>query len=226
MSLVIFDCDGVLVESESIYIATELELLADYGVEYDRELYIRRCMGLSAVAFRAVISSTMLEADPANAKNVSIYFDRLRDETERRFREELVEVSGAKRAIESMSAPVCVASSSSPTQIDWKLSHTGLIELFRPHLFSTERVANGKPAPDLFLLAAKEMGVQPEDCVVIEDSSNGVVAARRAGMKVVGLTAGSHCGVDHHETLLASGADMIVDNYKALPTAFETLRAR
>ncbi len=132
-------------------------------------------------------------------------------------------MKGARAAIESIEMPRCGASSSSPEGLQWKLKHTNLIDLFEPNLFSTQLVENGKPAPDLFLLAADRMGVPPSECVVIEDSSNGVRAGRSAGMKTIGFTAGSHCLDDHGDTLLADGADMIVDSYEMLPAAIGQL---
>jgi HAD superfamily hydrolase (TIGR01509 family) len=146
----------------------------------------------------------------------SRFFADLYAFTAQKLRTELVEVAGARASIEELDSLLCVASSGGAKEIRWKLAHTGLLDLFDPHLFSTQLVANGKPAPDLFLFAADRMGVAPSTCVVVEDSSNGVIAAKRAGMKVVGLSAGSHCPARHAEVLLADGADVIVPTYGRL----------
>jgi beta-phosphoglucomutase-like phosphatase (HAD superfamily) len=97
------------------------------------------------------------------------------------------------------------------------LGSTGLYERLAPNIFSSSQVTNGKPAPDLFLFAAKEMGVSPERCVVIEDSLAGIAGARAAGMKVFGFYGGSHCGAGHAETLRQAGADLTFSDMHQLP---------
>jgi HAD superfamily hydrolase (TIGR01509 family) len=221
MSLVIFDCDGVLVESEAIYLAAELEFLADAGLTFDRSDYMRQFMGLPPDVWEQRLAEVITEQK--GDKPEEGFFDKLQAFTTRRLRQELVPVKGARAAIESIEMPRCGASSSSPEALQWKLKHTDLIDLFEPNLFSTQLVENGKPAPDLFLLAADRMGVPPSECVVIEDSSNGVRAGRSAGMKTIGFTAGSHCLDDHGVSLLADGADVIVDSYEMLPAAIGQL---
>ncbi len=221
MSLVIFDCDGVLVESEAIYVAAEMEFLADAGLTFDRGDYMRQFMGLPPDIWQQRVAEVI--AAKTGDEPEDGFFDQMQDFTTRRLRDELVPVKGARAAIESIQMARCGASSSSSDGLRWKLRHTDLIDLFEPNLFSTQLVEHGKPAPDLFLLAADRMGVPPFECIVIEDSSNGVRAARSAGMKTIGFTAGSHCLEDHGDTLLADGADVIVDSYDVLPAAIERL---
>jgi HAD superfamily hydrolase (TIGR01509 family) len=120
--------------------------------------------------------------------------DGIRNETFRRFRERLKPMPGAAEAMSRLKVLRCVASSSSLERIRLSLSLTGLLEMLEPHIYSASMVARGKPAPDLFLHAAEEMGVRPEDCVVVEDSPAGIDAARRAGMRVFAFTGGSHDG--------------------------------
>ena len=221
MSLVIFDCDGVLVESEAIYLSTEIEFLVKAGLSIDRNDYVRQFMGLPPEVWEQRVSEVITARKGSTPEDG--FFERIQRLTTEKMRDELVEVEGAREAIESIPLPRCGASSSSPESLQWKLEHTNLIELFEPNLFSTQLVENGKPAPDIFLLAAERMGVPPAECIVVEDSSNGVRAARSAGMKTIGFTAGSHCLDDHGDALLADGADMIVDSYRMLPTAIERL---
>jgi beta-phosphoglucomutase-like phosphatase (HAD superfamily) len=97
------------------------------------------------------------------------------------------------------------------------LGSTGLYERLAPNIYSASQVKNGKPAPDLFLFAANEMGVPPERCVVIEDSLAGIAGARAAGMTVFGFCGGSHCGDGHAETLRAAGADLTFADMHQLP---------
>ena len=119
---------------------------------------------------------------------------RDRAELLRRFREQLKPIPGIAQALSRLGAPHCVASSSQPERIRLSLEITGLLELFEPHIYSATMVARGKPFPDLFLHAAKDMGADPRRCLVIEDSPAGVMAADDAGMRVFAFTGGSHAG--------------------------------
>jgi beta-phosphoglucomutase-like phosphatase (HAD superfamily) len=112
-----------------------------------------------------------------------------------------------------------VASGSSPDRIALALKVTGLSDFFGPHVFSSTMVARGKPAPDLFLHAAKSMGFRPEICVVVEDSVNGIKAARRAGMRALGFLGGSHCAASHGDDLVVAGADGLCRDSSALAIA-------
>jgi HAD superfamily hydrolase (TIGR01509 family) len=221
VNLTIFDCDGVLVESESILLAAELEFLSKAGLTIERDDYMRRFMGMPPEEWERQVGEAL--AEQGKGPVGPHFFSDLYELTAQKLRTDLVEVTGARASIEQLASSLCVASSSAAEEIRWKLSHTGLIDLFDPHLFSTQLVKNGKPAPDLFLLAADRMGVAASTCVVVEDSSNGVVAAKRAGMKVIGFSAGSHCPARHGETLLADGADVIVRTYSRLPEVIGNL---
>ncbi len=105
--------------------------------------------------------------------------------------------------------PRAVASSSATERIARSLALTGLTDHFAPHLYSASMVPNGKPAPDLFLHAASQLGVEPGDCVVVEDAVPGVLAGVAAGMRVIGFTAAGHCGADHAAGLVGAGADEV-----------------
>ena len=115
--------------------------------------------------------------------------------------------------------PYCVASSSTPDQISRKLDLTGLLPRFGDNLFSATMVARGKPAPDLFLFAAREMGAAPERCLVVEDSPAGIAAALAAGMTAIGFCGGSHCGPDHGVRLEACGAAAVIADMRGLADA-------
>ncbi len=114
--------------------------------------------------------------------------------------------------------PRCVASSGLPERIRLSLGVAGLLELFEPHIYSASMVQNGKPAPDLFLHAAQDMGVRPEACVVVEDSPAGIMAARRAGMRVLGFAGGSHAaGWRLRSEIARAGPDHNFDDMLDLP---------
>lgn len=211
--LIIFDCDGVLVNSEEIYQTAEREFLADAGLDFEPVAYAREFMGLSPRAWRTKLEAAGLErARPLSSE----FFDRMTAGAGIRLEQELTEIPGARDIIARLSALRCVASSTPTPRLRWKLERTGLLDLFDPHVFSSDMVANGKPAPDLFLHAAAKLGVQPADCIVVEDSANGVLAGKAAGMFVVGFVAGKHCGDGHDQSLLLAGADVIVSDYRGL----------
>ena len=128
------------------------------------------------------------------------------------FARELEAISGARAAVEAVRAdgiPFCVASSTQLPSLLTNLGTAGLADLFDGHVFSASQVKRAKPAPDVFLLAASQMGSDPADCVVVEDSVAGVTAARRAGMPVVGFVGGGHVTEGHAERLKAAGARQI-----------------
>ncbi len=222
MVCVVFDCDGVLVESESISIAAELAFLARHGVHVDRDDYVRRFMGTSKPDW--IEGVTRLIRDETGRAPGPGQFERLVDDVKRAVTEDLQLVDGAYAAVAGMAHSKCVASSSGLPALEAKLRATGLKPFFGDGVFSADQVAKGKPAPDLFLHAAARMGAQPGDCVVIEDSVNGIVAARRAGMTAIGLVAGSHCPAGHGDALAAGGAEYVAASFDAVTQWLATRR--
>jgi len=211
--LIIFDCDGVLVNSEEIYQAAELEFLCSAGLVCEPVAYAEQFMGLSPAAWRSKLEAMGRETGkPLSAA----FFDQMSASTAGQLEERLAALPGAGETILRLATRRCVASSTPYARLRWKLERTGLLEMLDPHVFSSDMVENGKPAPDLFLHAAASMGVDPVDCIVIEDSANGVLAGKAAGMRVVGFVAGKHCSGDHASRLLRAGADVIVEDYRSL----------
>ncbi|MCM2473318.1 HAD family hydrolase [Rhizobium sp. CG5] len=193
--LIIFDCDGVLVDSEPISVEVLVAALAAAGVAIDSEEAYRRFLGRS---LGAVIETARdefgLEIDEA-------FLLKLRNDLYARFRRDLRAIPGIETALDDLEAngfSWCVASSSQRERIELSLTVTGLIDRFVPHIFSASMVRNGKPAPDLFLYAAEQMQRDPKDCIVIEDSPAGIEAAKAAGMTVFAFTGGSHAGTPGH----------------------------
>jgi HAD superfamily hydrolase (TIGR01509 family) len=142
-----------------------------------------------------------------------------------RFESELQPIPGVRDAILALPHRRCVASSSLPERIAFSLRLTGLDDLFE-HVFSASEVARGKPAPDLFLHAATRMGAVPDQCLVIEDSTAGVQAARAARMNVIGFAGGGHCGPDHAGKLRDAGATFIIDHMSELPNVVAEITGR
>jgi HAD superfamily hydrolase (TIGR01509 family) len=182
--LVIFDCDGVLVDSEPIAVRIDVAMLAEVGVVMSEAEVIERFVGRSPEVILAEAEARLGERAPDG------WFERGQERLRKAFAAELRPVDGIEEALDAIDVPGCVASSSSHANLRLKLRVTGLYKRFAGRIFSATEVANGKPAPDLFLHAARQMGANPDRCVVVEDSRYGVQAARAAGMDVLGYAGG------------------------------------
>ena len=215
MKLAIFDCDGVLIDSEVIACGVEAEELSKIGFAISRQGVIDRFSGMPSDAMYQMIEAELGRALPAG------FGDQVKHRIVEAYRTELRAIDGVAEILGALRGPVCVASSSAPAKLALGLVETGLYELLYPHIFSTALVQRGKPHPDLFLYAAKAMGAAVSDCVVVEDSVAGVTAARRAGMRAIGFVGGSHCRPGHAERLVAAGADRIVGDFRDLPGELE-----
>jgi HAD superfamily hydrolase (TIGR01509 family) len=219
-ALLVFDCDGVLVDSETIACRVDAELFTSLGFPLSFEEIRRDFVGVSASTMCREIEARFGRRLPADMPQ------RLLQGALDAFETELRAIPRVAQAVGALGGARCVASSSSPPRIRRSLELAGLLDLFAPHLFSATMVRNGKPAPDLFLHAAAEMGAAPESCVVIEDSVPGVAAARAAGMRVLGFVGGGHCVDGHGERLRALGADAIFDDMAELPRLVAALAGR
>lgn len=205
-SLVIFDCDGVLVDSEVISIDVDQLVLADLGWQIARDEIIARFVGRSHAHFLDVVEEHI-------GRKLSADWE---DSYQRLFREALTRdlrpIPGIVDALDSISIPSCVASNGSHEKMQLTLGKTGLLPRFEGRIFSALEVEHGKPAPDLFLLAATVLGHNPSDCVVVEDSVAGVQAGLNAGMKVIAYAG----GVTPREWLLIPGVT-VIDDMAELP---------
>ncbi|WP_278481407.1 HAD family hydrolase [Achromobacter insolitus] len=213
-SLVIFDCDGVLIDSEIIAARAQSRALAAHGIAITPEEAARRFAGIpDADMWQTLQQESACSLPEGFARE---YADGLAAT----FRQELRALPGALetvRALRERGLQVCVASSSAPPKLEAALKLVGLWDEFAPHVFSTAQVAHGKPAPDVFLLAARQMRVAILDCVVVEDSVPGVRAARAARMRAVGYVGASHNGPDQRQRLLDEGASDVIDDLRRLP---------
>jgi HAD superfamily hydrolase (TIGR01509 family) len=217
MTLLIYDCDGVLVDSEPIANAVLAELMTSLGHPMTAAQSMRTFGGRSlsdVLALAAGILGHPIPPQRADAAGRALFA---------RFREELQPMPGAPQTIASLPYRRCVASSSAPDRLALSLQVTGLAPLFGEHVFSATQVANGKPAPDLFLLAARSLGENPADCIVIEDTARGIEAARRAGMAAIGFAGGGHAGSGLRQELEAAGADIVIAAMVELPAAVNRL---
>jgi len=209
--LVIFDCDGVLVDSEIIACRIEMAALAALGHPIGAADFRRNAVGRSRKDVNAMLDSLWDGTLPPD------YTEQIRAATFAAFEAELQPVPGIRAVLAGLDGQRrCVASSSHPTRIARALAATGLAEFFGSHVFSAIEVARGKPAPDLFLHAAARMATAPQDCLVVEDSVPGIEAAKAAGMIAVGFTAGGHCAAGHDAVLRAAGAGAVAADGPAL----------
>ena len=180
--LVVFDCDGVLVDSERLAVRTEAQILASLGWPLGEDEIVERFVGRSAALLQAEIERTIGRRIDWESEFESRYRDV--------FSRELRPVDGVVEALERIDAPTCVASSGTHAKIRFSLGLTGLLDRFEGRIFSAEDVDHGKPAPDLFLHAARQMGHPPGRCAVVEDSVSGVQAGLAAGMSVFAFAGG------------------------------------
>ena len=210
--LLIFDCDGVLVDSEVVALSELSAIMAEHGHPMDiaacREAFLGRQSDDIARAIAAIIGRPL----PDQAAE-------MRARMLARLEREVSAVPGTADVLARLEGPRCVASSSDPERIRKTLRWAGLDGYFGDHIFAGLEVAHGKPAPDLFLHAAARMGFAPADCVVIEDSVAGVAAGVAAGMPVIGFTGGAHTDPGHVARLAAAGAGEIIAEMRTLPEA-------
>lgn len=209
--LLIFDCDGVLVDSEPIASRVLAEALSEIGFPLGPQQAIERYTGISLAAVLAAVEAEWQRPLPADFSATLAERDRAA------FRAELQAMPGVARVLAGLPHARCVASSGSLDKIRHNLALTGLLDFFAPHVFSAEMVTHGKPAPDLFLLAAARMHSPPARCVVIEDSVAGVSAACAAGMRVLGFCGGGHARPELADALRAAGAREIFTRMSDLP---------
>jgi HAD superfamily hydrolase (TIGR01509 family) len=207
LQLVIFDCDGVLVDSEMLASELELELFAEIGMPMTAAEIAERFLGRSTAFVNAAIAEHL--GGPLPADWESYWEGRYRAV----LTERLQPVPGVAEALEQITLPVCVASSSGPESIAFKLALCRLADRFGDRIFSATQVQHGKPAPDLFLLAAARLNADPARCAVIEDSPVGLQAGRAAGMRTFAYAGGGMVARDR----LDGDATIVFDDMRRLP---------
>ncbi|MFF3870015.1 HAD family hydrolase [Micromonospora sp. NPDC001898] len=179
VDLVIFDCDGVLVDSEPIVSRVLADRMRQLGIQITDQECTRAFAGLDQAAAARLIADRLGGAVPSG------WLDALTIAVDAALRAQVAPVPGIVPVLQQLRVPVCVASNGRPEKVALTLGTCGLAAYFESRIFTAAEVARGKPAPDLFLLAASRMGVPPARCVVVEDSESGVASARSAGMRVL-----------------------------------------
>lgn len=207
--LVIFDCDGVLIDSELLASQIEVDELNRLGYSISIEKYLDVALGQTAAA----VETYLLKEGFNLPENFWSYVEKIQEST---FETQLVPIRGVKELIQSLSIPCCVASNSLGKRLHHTLSITGLFPFFHGRVFGRELVSRGKPAPDIYLYAAAQAGISPNKCLVIEDSVHGIRAGQSAGMEVWAFCGGSHFSHSRKNEVKQSGATQIFENMDML----------
>ncbi|KPF46807.1 HAD family hydrolase [Rhizobium sp. AAP43] len=211
--LILFDCDGVLVDSEIIAAKVESKLLNDAGYPISVEEMGERFAGMT---WKNILLSIEKEVDiPLSASLI----DKSEQLLDQRLAREVKAIEGVAFALARLKTPRCICSNSSSQRLDMMLTKVGFKEAFAPHIYSAKDLGADrvKPKPDIFLHGASQFGVSPSKCIVIEDSVHGVHAARAAGMRVVGFTGASHTYPSHADKLTDAGAETVIARMTDLP---------
>ena len=219
VDLIIFDCDGVIADSEVLSAQVLIDQLARLDIVVTPDDVRRDFLGRSFPTVAASIRDRFALTLPADFE--ATYRARLLA----RFDTDLRTTPGFADALAQIRLPVCVATSSSPPRVARTLAVLDLAQRFGADVFTASQVARGKPAPDLFLLAARELGVDPADCVILEDSPHGVTGALRAGSRAVGFVGGTHLDnrrAEHAALLRATGAAPVLDSMNGMFAALTT----
>ena len=217
-SVVIFDCNGVLVDSEPLANAILAQEFTRAGFPLTPDVIAHYFTGRRPSDIFAEVENASGRKLPPNFADVAAGV------IQRRFRSELRATHHAEYALSWLRGPKCVASSSSRERIRISLECTGLLRFFNANLFSASDVRKGKPAPDLYLHVAEKLNVRPNACIVVEDSPVGVSASVAAGMTAIGFVGGSHAANELETQLRAAGARAIIPDLRALKSTIIDLR--
>lgn len=213
IELVIFDCDGVLIDSEIVAAAAELEVYSEFGVEMEPLEFARRMAGMNAAAVKQ-----QMEADLGRALPDSVV-----PETRKRVNAKVIAeagiIAGADDILDAFDQARCVCSNAPPERLEQVLDRVGLFDRFRPYVFSAQTADPPifKPKPDLFLNAIDALSASPRTTLVIEDSAPGVIGAHQAGARVVGFTGATHSYPGHGDELIEAGAETVISKLADLP---------
>ncbi|MEO0497068.1 MAG: HAD-IA family hydrolase [Pseudomonadota bacterium] len=219
IDLIIFDCDGVLVDSEIIAAKVEAEAFTAWGYEIDWHDFAARFAGMTT---ENIIQAVADEMDrPVEA---SLY-DDIQAEIDERLANELQIIDGVGAALDRLETPRCICSNSSDERLTMELRKVGLLDRFKPYIFSSKTVGDKepKPSPSVFTFALSEFGAQGRHAVVIEDSHHGVAGARAAGCRVIGFTGAGHTYPGHAEQLMDAGAETVIAKMSSLPATLAAM---
>ncbi len=219
----IWDCDGVLIDSEALACQASCDLYEEIGCNVTLEEYLSLFLGMN----RKQVLRILKEKFDLNEELIDAGFWERKDARRRKvFESDLQPIDGIEHVLKTIDLPMAIASGSNYKRLIHSLDVTNLTSLFSGHVYSSEMVENGKPAPDVFLHAAKKLNVAPSDCLVIEDGIHGINAAKAAGMDVVAYLGGSHMTEGLKQSVLAIGLEHILYDIRDLLSVvgIETLK--
>lgn len=218
--LVIYDCDGTLIDTETLYGEVSLAACHALGLtDWTLDHYVDQLVGKPWSDGVRIIEAAHGRSLPAD------FEARIEEAVALRLSAELRALPGVREALGALGGRRCVASSTSLAPLRRNLEIAGLLDLFGQDVFSASQVSRGKPWPDVFLFAARQMGVAPQSCLVIEDSAPGVAAALAAGMPVVGFVGAAHDRARMRARLSEAGALAVIDDFADWPRLVAELRA-
>ncbi|OBQ69525.1 HAD family hydrolase [Mesorhizobium erdmanii] len=218
-NLVIFDCDGVLVDSEIIAARVEAELITLAGYEISAEEVAETYAGLT---FKDIL---MRIEEKSKIPFQASLIDRAEELVDRKLRSDVRAIEGVREAVASVMTQRCICSNSRSERIEFMLEKVHLLPFFAGRIFSALEIPSKKtkPAPDVFLLAAEKFDANPANTFVIEDSVHGVAGARAAGMRVIGFTGASHSYPGHADALTEAGAETVIRRWAELKSVIAAL---
>jgi HAD superfamily hydrolase (TIGR01509 family) len=218
--LTIFDCDGVLIDSEILSAEVIAEALTEIGFRITAAEVNERFVGLTGAQIEAIVEEEIGQRLPDD------FHERTDAEIDRRL-QRVKAVAGVHDLLDRLEGPYCICSNSSSRRLAISLTAAGLYDRFKPYIYSAPEVGagRGKPAPDVFLHAARTFEVDPRVVTVVEDSVPGVTAAAAAGMRVIGFVGGAHTFAGHGERLMDAGAETVVRRLSDVVPVLEAFRS-
>ncbi len=214
IQLVIFDCDGVLIDSEIVAAAAELEVYSEYGVKMEPHEFAQRMAGMNAAAVKQQMEIDLGRSLP----------DKIIPETRKRVNEKVIAeadiIPAADKVLDLFDQPRCICSNSPPERLEQVLDRVGLYDRFHPHVFSAQATDPPifKPKPDIFVQAIASFSVKSNETIVVEDSVPGVIGAKAAGTRVIGFTGATHSYHSHADELIEAGAETVISRLNDLPS--------
>ena len=221
IQLVIFDCDGVLMDSEIVAAAAELEVYSDYGVEMTPAEFSERFAGKDSALIKVDIEQELGQSLPDDIMK------KIHANVDATCALEAKMIKDADTVLDQLDQARCICSNGPQNKMKKMLSRVGLYDKFRPYIFSAKDFdpPKHKPEPDIILKALQEFELQPAQVIVVEDSKYGIEAAKRAGTRVVGFTGASHTYPSHADELIEAGAETVISRLSALPGVIEAFSA-
>jgi HAD superfamily hydrolase (TIGR01509 family) len=219
--LIIYDCDGTLIDSERVVAEVCLEAIHGLGLaDWTMDRYVEAFVGMPGHVGWGRVWQELGREMPRE------FNDGVDERILAGLRDRLEVLPGVRDAVVALDGPRCVASSTPLAGLRANIVQVGLHDLFGDNVFSASQVRRAKPAPDVFLFAASQMGHDPKDCIVVEDSVPGVTGAIRAGMQVIGYTGAAHDPAGMADKLTAAGVRQVASHMRELPALVRAARAR